>query len=578
MTETWQSIAQRKKTQQTSRIPPEWRLRQGITSSAGKANVLDVPRSCGILSSKELEITEKYDATALAAEIASRRLTSVEVTIAFCKRAAIAHQLTNCLTEIFFDQAVPRAAALDAHLASGAPPLSPLHGVPISLKDCFKVPCVDTSIGLAALCFKRSQYGSTLVSLLLSAGAVLYCKTNIPQTMLALDSHNNVFGRSLHPSHPELTIGGSTGGEAALLALRGSVLGVGTDIGGSIRIPAFCGGLYGIKPSAGRIPLGNIEGGTPPANHRVQLSFSAGPLARTQRDCELFLQTVAGQKPWEMDADVHCGDWQSQGEDISGKKLVVGVARTDGITTPLPPVQNVMNDTVAALKRQGIDVVELDLAPLLSRCQSLANKMMSLEGGNMMKDLLDAFNEPLSPWLVGRFARRQPRTLAETLDFHRQRMELENLLLRVWKGELGQTEGKRLDAIICPIAPHPVPPIDRWNAVGYTSDWVLLNCPAGSLPVRPVTSEDLKCEITSPAAENSWDKVNRELWTSVDRGMYLDSPLSVQVVGPKLQERRLCQALATVDDALKKEGFGSDVVRRAMESHEPKLNVRSGRL
>lgn len=87
--------------------------------------------------------------------------------------------------------------------------------------------------------------------MLLDLGAVLYCKTNLPQTIMTGDSDNNVFGRTLNPRNTALTAGGSTGGEGALLALRGSILGVGTDVGGSIRVPSVCNGIYGLRPSLG---------------------------------------------------------------------------------------------------------------------------------------------------------------------------------------------------------------------------------------------------------------------------------------------------------------------------------------
>lgn len=101
-----------------------------------------------------------------------------------------------------------------------------------------------------------ADFNSPLVDILLDNGAVLYVKTNIPQTLMTADSENNVFGRVLNPNKLTLTAGGSSGGEGALVGMRGSILGVGTDIGGSIRIPAFCCGTYGFKPSTDRVPFG----------------------------------------------------------------------------------------------------------------------------------------------------------------------------------------------------------------------------------------------------------------------------------------------------------------------------------
>jgi amidase len=200
------------------------------------------------------------------------------------QRAAIAQQLVSCLTEIMFNDALKRAAELDAHLAAGKEPIGPLHGLPVSLKDSIKVKGYDATIGYAALCFKPSPENAIIVDTLLAAGAVIYVKTNIPQTMMALDSHNNIFGRTLNPINPNaISAGGSSGGEGALLALRGSILGVGTDIGGSIRIPAMCHGLFGVKPSWQRIPYTNIEGGAPPGSSKLGIATSAGPFAHSMR-------------------------------------------------------------------------------------------------------------------------------------------------------------------------------------------------------------------------------------------------------------------------------------------------------
>jgi amidase len=182
MVNTWQDIAARKQAERTSRIPKEWLLPASIDTT--KADVLDIPRQCGILTSEEVHITEDHDATALLDKLSTGKLTSEAVTRAFCKRAAIAQQLTDCLTEIIFEDAMARAKALDIQFATAGKPAGPLHGLPISLKDTFKIKGYDASVGVAALCFKPCTTNSALVEYLLSLGAVLYCKTNIPLTMV----------------------------------------------------------------------------------------------------------------------------------------------------------------------------------------------------------------------------------------------------------------------------------------------------------------------------------------------------------------------------------------------------------
>ena len=464
-----------------------------------------------------------------------------------CQRAAIAHQLTNCLTEIFFEDALKRASELDAHLASGNPPLGPLHGVPISLKDTFKVRGYDSSIGLAALCFKPAQENSVLVDCLLRAGAVLYCKTNIPQTLMALDSHNNVFGRTINPLNTAVTAGGSSGGEGALLAMRGSVLGVGTDIGGSIRIPAMCDGTFGIKPSWERIPYAGQEGGALPGLSKIGIPASAGPLAHNMRDLELFFSTVSAQEPWNMDVDVVPLPWKYS--PSLQKKLRIGIVRRDGVIDPHPPILRLLDEVKSKLQNSDIQVVEMDITSLFSQCQSLANALFGVEGGNAMFDLLESFNEPLSPWLSTRLKRRKHMDLKQVQQLHGKRDELRKDFLKIWKDEHGE-----IDAFICPVAPHPVPPIDRFNGVSYTSSFVLMDYPAGVVPVRRFEKRDMQGEMEDKKPLGSWDKANRELWTKFDRSVYLGTPLCVQVVAPKLQEEKLVQAMSAIDDAVKGRG------------------------
>lgn len=183
MAGSWQGIAARKQQERASRIPREWTLREPPFSYA--PNAIDIPRRCGLLTEHELSITEKHDATSLLAELSKGNLKSEQVVTAFCKRAAIAQQVCNCLTEIFFDDAIARAKELDAFLSKSGRPMGPLHGLPISVKDTFKIRGYDASVGVATLCFKPAATNSALVDLLLSLGAVLYCKTNIPLTMVS---------------------------------------------------------------------------------------------------------------------------------------------------------------------------------------------------------------------------------------------------------------------------------------------------------------------------------------------------------------------------------------------------------
>jgi amidase len=136
----------------------------------------------------------------------------------------------NCLTETLFGRALEDARALDAHLrASG--PKGPLHGLPVSLKDNLFVAGTDSTLGFVSLAFQPTATNSPLVDMLRELGAVVYCKTNVPTAMMMAETVNNLQGLTLHPRDRRLTPGGSSGGEAALIAFGASPLGVGSDIG-----------------------------------------------------------------------------------------------------------------------------------------------------------------------------------------------------------------------------------------------------------------------------------------------------------------------------------------------------------
>jgi len=564
-TETpWQPIARRKQAERAARIPPQWKLPTHLLPKDpprledGPQNVLDVPRQ--VLSVAEVSVTESYTISTLLSAISSRKLSAVEVAEAFCHRAAIAHQLTNCLTEPLFDRAVARAQELDAYIKETGQPFGPLHGLPISVKDTFNVAGVDSSIGIAALCFKPAKSNAPLVDLLLSLGCVIIAKTNVPQTLASLDSINNVFGRTMNPINRLCTAGGSSGGEGVLVAMKGSMIGIGTDVGGSIRVPAMCNGVYGFKPSNGRVPYGGqaltgIEGMS-----RTSVQAVAGPIGRSVEDIDVVLKEIIPRSVL-FGEDCIPGAWSQEKSRGSGRngELVIGVLRSDGNCELLPPIATVINEVTAQLQRTaGVQVAELETPPAWTRCQSVMSKLMGADGGEYMGNLLESTQEPLVPWMSTRFRKGKPQPLARIAELQAQRAALERQMLQIWTEQDQRGRRRRkIDAIICPVAPHPVPEIDRYNAVGMTSSWVLLDYPAGTVPVRDFNMNDLQLgQPLGGKVLGSWDERNRELWDEqkVDRRVYLGTPLSIQVVVPRLEDEKLAHVMATVDLALRRGG------------------------
>jgi Asp-tRNA(Asn)/Glu-tRNA(Gln) amidotransferase A subunit family amidase len=573
----WKPIAAQKQRDRASKIPQKWTLPSSSlpadppTLSDGPQNVLNLPRQ--FLTHSEIEITESYSVESLVDRIASKRLTSVEVAEAFCHRAAIAHQLTNCLTEPLFDQAVARARFLDEYLSKHGKVFGPLHGLPVSVKDTFNFKGVDSSTGLAYLCNKPATSNAPLVDLLLSLGCVIVAKTNIPQTLASLDSINNVFGRTMNPINRLCTAGGSSGGEGVIVAMKGSMIGIGTDIGGSIRVPAMCNGVYGFKPSNNRLPYGGQAPVGTDGMSRTSVQAVAGPIARTVRDMDFFMGIVVplatqwGEDcmpcPWSFPPPASNA---VKGSGPNGE-LVIGILRSDGNCTLLPPITSILNEVSVALSSstgQKFIIKELLTPKAWRQSQSVMSKLMGVDGGRVMAKMIGDMKEPLVPWMQTRFRSGKPQPLDRVAEIQAQRSALERDMLSLWS-ELDEFGRRRqvLDAIICPVAPHPVPPIEGYNAVGMTSSFVLFDYPAGTIPVRNVVEADL--ELGRPLAAgnvlSSWDEKCRELWDEhhTDRRVYLETPLSVQVVTQRGQDEWLCRVMSAVDETLKEQSGGKNV-------------------
>ena len=280
------------------------------------------------------------------------------------------------MTEIFFDEAIERAGELDREQASNpGRPLRPLHGLPISLKDSFKIPGYDSVIGLTCFANKPDEIYSPLAQLLLDLGAVLYCKTNVPQTMMTADSDNNVFGRTLNPSNLKVTAGGSSGGEGALIAMRGSILGVGTDVAGSVRIPSVCNGIYGFRTSVGVVPYAGQKSPVAPGTDGV--APIAGPMATSLRSCDFFMQTLVDAEAWRYDAScLHLDKWETR---LKHTNLRIGSVQNDGLSTLWPPVRRAMREATAKLRASGIDLVEVAI-PDIHEAMSVTYRMFSVDG------------------------------------------------------------------------------------------------------------------------------------------------------------------------------------------------------
>lgn len=261
------------------------------TERSHRINQLD-PVFRGNLSSREKQILD-LSVTSIVNEVHSGRLDPSDVLVAYGKRALDAHRETNCLTEVMISSA--QAWAKDCSRTG------PLSGMPVSFKDTVGVSGWDACVGYSAWVNKPMQNDSGLVRLLRDAGAVPFVKTNVPITLLSFESTSDVFGVTTNPHNTAYSPGGSTGGEAALLAFGGSRIGIGTDVAGSVRCPAHYSGVYTIKASMHRF-LKTGNGTSMPGQEGVPAVYS--PMTRTLEDLETFWKAIFEMKPWTYDHSV----------------------------------------------------------------------------------------------------------------------------------------------------------------------------------------------------------------------------------------------------------------------------------
>lgn len=269
------------------------------------------------------------------------------------------------MSEICFEEAYRRAEELDAILRSTGRTVGPLHGLPVSLKDQFHVNGLESSCGFVSWLGKKKgeEDEGFLVRMLRQAGAVIFAKTNVPMSLLIGETTNNIVGSTLNPFNRNLSAGGASGGEGALLALRGSPIGWGTDIAGSIRIPSAFNNLYGLRPSSGRISGKGTADSLPglPVTRSV-----TGPMSASLTSLVGMVRWATSANGWQDDIEVIDLPWDeakftstrnrmNQVGKANGS-LVFGIMSSDQEVLPHPPVQRAMKMVVEALTQCGYEV------------------------------------------------------------------------------------------------------------------------------------------------------------------------------------------------------------------------------
>ena len=411
---------------------------------------------------------------------------------------------------VLFSEALKQAKELDEKFQSTGKLQGPLHGVPMSVKDQYDITGYDSSIGFSAWCNSPATSDAQVVNALRRAGAIIICKTNVPQTMLNFECKNPVWGTTSNPWNSLYTCGGSSGGEGAVLAGDASALGVGSDVGGSLRIPALYCGIYSLKPGAGRISGQGARSSNPGFD---AIKVTPGPMGRTVQDVEILSRVLFASSPandYEGIAPVPYRDVQLP------SKLRIGYYFEDGFVRTSPANRRAVQETVDALRKAGHELVEFEL-PYGPRAIQLFAALTSGEGYKTLQSPLDGdpaesnlFLITLGPklfrWVHATAVWFITNVLKDTLFAAGLENSKHSNLTKYWKNSALMKETTKefyqlvwdkyqFDAIIapgmvCPALPHGATTTLSPIANG-TFYYNIIDSPVGAIPVTRVTTEDV---------------------------------------------------------------------------------------
>jgi fatty acid amide hydrolase len=497
-------------------------------------------------------------AAELARLIAGGNTSSAEAVEQHIARIGQVNPRLNALAAERFDAARAEARKADELRASGAP-LPALHGVPVTVKECLDVQGMASTFGLSSRAGHRADADELHVARLRTAGAIPIAKTNVAQALFFYETDNPLYGRTANPWNAERTPGGSSGGEAALIATGASPLGLGTDIGGSVRIPAAFCGIASMKPTAGRCDdMGRFSS---PLGQRA-IASQVGALARNVEDVALGIQIINGGVRPEAPGQP-LGDWRAT--DVS--KLRVAYYTDDGTFAPAPAVVRAVREAADMLRAAGAQVSEwtppgvghaLDLVYGLYFADGMASLKRRIGKDAcvpQLKQLLGLAGLP-RPLVVAMRALLRAvgqKSLADGLapfgyrdtTHYWELVEAQIDYRERFTRALDAAPGGPFDIILCP--PCALPALthgatkDLATVGAYACLYNLLGWPAGVVPVSRVRENE------QVGRQPSRDLVNK-VALGVERGS-AGLPVGIQVVARPWKEHVALAAMAAIEGA-----------------------------
>ena len=385
----------------------------------------------------------------------------------------------NCFTAVWHEDALAAALAADDAIASGAP-LGPLHGVPVAVKDTTPVGGRRTTLGSYTHEHWVPERDAYVVAALRRAGAVIVAQTTAPEFAHSLITDSPLWGPTRNPWDLTRTTGGSSGGSGAAVASGCVPLAEGTDMGGSVRIPAAWCGVVGLKPGLGRIPMDSLPSLFDNISHH-------GPLARCVDDARLFLAATQGPDDADIMSVTTPLDLSAPIEGAA-PGLRLGLSVDLGCWAVDPEIEAAVRAAADALQDSGAEVVEVDVA-MTARDEAVWMDVWAVFMAGYYGHLLDEHGHRMDERVVSLIARGTDLSAA-----HVKRLDIERTDL--WRRVAPVLSS--YDAILCPtmaVAPPeaekskwnsiPPPPRDdgRYHAPDMTAVWNLLSpCPALSVP------------------------------------------------------------------------------------------------
>jgi fatty acid amide hydrolase len=504
---------------------------------------------------------QDLSARKLAALITAREISSLEAVEHFVGRLNAVNGKLNAVTADLSESAREAAAKVDKALSRGDK-LPPLAGLPVTIKECFDLTGTASTFGLSTRRAILEAKDDPYVAALRNAGAIPIAKTNLPQLMFFTETDNPLYGQTNNPWDLERSCGGSSGGEAAVIAAGASPLGLGNDIGGSLRVPAAFCGIASLRSTAGRFPDHCAHG--LPIGQRAIVS-QVGPMARYVDDLGMGLRVLDNARDPYVDPCPGLGD--PAAVDLS--RLRFATFDNDGEFQVAPAVRRAVNEAAGFLTAAGATQVVWQ-KPNLSRATDLLFAVLSGDRAQALRRLLrgNRVDRRLRPllliagmpaWLRGvaaallealgqpRSARNARRFASGTADAYWHTVEALADFRAEMLQSLEQADGGSIDLILCPayalpavrhgateMMPMPGAYVPLVNVTGF---------PGGVVPVTRVRSNE---ESDRAPSRDLMDRVARE----TERGS-TGLPIAVQVIARPWCEHVALAAMAAIEAAAK---------------------------